>query len=464
MERHFGGTIFPQAVYFSSRGQIRVRSVKLLAILHPPSYHPLPQDMSNTLVARTLISPRSRTFPLVIPNQQVGQSWADLDRADPLKAHDGHYLEMSSKRSRIEDAVPVSRVEGQDTTPEPVSVEHDFAGGRPETAEEALAGGELELSAEDFRDGLAEQDTAGGLEHQVKIDQLQTFIARLSMTERLRVLGLPEVHAVRPPVKTPSIRSAVELSEENPRPGALPRGSFRSAAGGHSFNAASRKFSNLGPVEFHAPPVMTREEQVARETQEREIPPAAAQDKTEAASARFAQAISHADVTSFAQLSSDAQPRPTSNTLVTCSSQPVPNAMHYAPFPGNDDRGACPNFSHDVFTFGDLSAEISRLQDEIALCRQRIASYPIEIQGMRAAIGRHERFRSELAAGFEAEKKNANVDWRRALECLGRRRDVSLVEYNRRHRELHRAIKELEESVLSCSSREATATARVSLL
>ncbi|CAN0454077.1 unnamed protein product, partial [Ascophyllum nodosum] len=56
---------------------------------------------------------------------------------------------------------------------------------------------------------------------------------------------------------------------------------------------------------------MTREEQVARETQVREIPPAAAQDKTEAASA---------------------------------------------------------------------SAEISRLQDEVALCRQRIASYPSEIQ------------------------------------------------------------------------------------
>ena len=76
---------FLQAVFFSSRGQIRVRSVTLLAILHPPSYHPLPQDMSVTLVAHTLISSRSRTFPLVIPNQQVGQSWADLDRADLLR-------------------------------------------------------------------------------------------------------------------------------------------------------------------------------------------------------------------------------------------------------------------------------------------------------------------------------------------------------------------------------------------
>ena len=107
---------------------------------------------------------------------------------------------------------------------------------------------------------------------------------------------------------------------------------------------------------------MTRKEQVARETQQGEIPPAAAQDKTETASARFTQAISQADVTDFAQLSSDAQPRPTSKTLVTRSSRPVPNAMHYAPFPGNDDQDACPNFSHDVFTFGDLSSEISGLK------------------------------------------------------------------------------------------------------
>ena len=64
-------------------------------------------------------------------------------------------------------------------------------------------------------------------------------------------------------------------------------------------------------------------------------------------------------------------------------------------------------------------------------------------------MGRHERFHSELAAGFEAEKKKANLDWRRALECLDRRRDVSLVKYDRRHRELHRAIKELKESVFS---------------
>ena len=154
-------------------------------------------------------------------------------------------------------------------------------------------------SLRNLRKGLDKQDMAGGLEHQVKIDQFQTFISRLSMTERFRVLGLPEVHAGRPPMKTPSTRSAVELSKENSGSGALPRGNSRSAAGGRSFNAASRKFTNLGPVGFYAPPVMTREEQVARETQVREIPPAAAQDKTEAAGARFAQAISHANVTNL---------------------------------------------------------------------------------------------------------------------------------------------------------------------
>ena len=196
-------------------------------------------------------SPNFPSLPHVPSGYSQSMSWADLVRADPVKAHDGYSLEMSSSiggRSRIEGAVPAKRVEGQDATPGPVSVEHDFAGGEPEP------------SAEDFRDGLAEQDTAGGLEHQMKIDQFQAFISRLPMSERFRVLGLPEVHTVRLPVKTPSIRSAVELSKKNPGSGALSRGNFRSAAGGRPCNAASRKLSNLSPVKFHAPPVMTREE------------------------------------------------------------------------------------------------------------------------------------------------------------------------------------------------------------
>ena len=114
-------------------------------------------------------------------------------------------------------------------------------------------------------------------------------------------------------------------------------------------------------MEFDAPPVITRKERAAREMQERAISPAAAQDKTAAASARLAQAFPRVHVTNFAQLSSDAQPRPTQETLVTRSSQPVSNAMYYAPFPEKDNRNACLNFSHDVFTSGDLSTVISRL-------------------------------------------------------------------------------------------------------
>ena len=209
------------------------------------------------------------------------------------------------ERSWIEDAVPAGGVEGQDVTPKSVSVEGDFAGEEPEP------------SVGDFRDGLAEQGAAGGHEYQVKIDQVQAFISGLSMAKTFRVLGLPEVNAVRHPAKTPTIRSAVELSLGNPGTGALPRGKSRSAVGESSFNVASRKFSSLGPVELHAPPVMTRDERVARKMQKNEISSVAAQRKTDAASTRLAKAISHADVTDFTQNSSDAQPRPASKTLVT---------------------------------------------------------------------------------------------------------------------------------------------------
>ena len=84
-------------------------------------------------------------------------------------------------RSRIDGAVSASKVEGKDTTPGPVSVEQDFAGEEPEAVEEDLAGGESGLSAEDRPDELAEHGTTRGLEHQVKIDQFQAFISRLSM-------------------------------------------------------------------------------------------------------------------------------------------------------------------------------------------------------------------------------------------------------------------------------------------
>ena len=69
---------------------------------------------------------------------------------------------MSSRiggRSPIEGSIPAGEIGGQDATPEPVSAMHYFTGGEPEP------------SAEGFRDGLAEQGTAGGLEHQVKFFQ-----------------------------------------------------------------------------------------------------------------------------------------------------------------------------------------------------------------------------------------------------------------------------------------------------
>ena len=136
------------------------------------------------------------------------------------------------------------------------------------------------------------------------------------------------------------------------------------------------------------------------------------------------------------------QARPASKTLVTRSSPPVPNARYYAPFPENDDLDTCPNLrvsaprypnSQDGFTSGDLSVEITRVQDEATFFRQRIASSPNTIQGMRAAMDRHEQFRSEIAAGFAAETDKNDLDWRRALEHLNRKRDVSFAEHDHRH-------------------------------
>ncbi|CAN0455587.1 unnamed protein product [Ascophyllum nodosum] len=176
----------------------------------------------------------------------------NLVRADPLKAQDGHPMERLQRiigRNRIEGAAPARKAEGLDTTLGPASAGLNFAGEEPEAVEEDFAGGESGPSAEDRPDGLAKRGSTRGLEHQVKIDQFQAFISRLPTAERLRVLGLPELHAVSPPAKTPSIRSAVELSKEDQVSDALPRGNFRSAEGDNSFHAATRNFSNLGRAE-----------------------------------------------------------------------------------------------------------------------------------------------------------------------------------------------------------------------
>ena len=261
----------------SSRQASRSRHAALTK-LSPPS-------------ARHNVSHLSRAppdFPSLcssLPHVPSSGYFPNLVRADPLRAQDGHSLERLQRingRNRIEGAALARKAEGLDTTPGPASVELDFAGEEPEAVEEDPAGGESGPSAEDRPDGLAKHCTTRGLEHQVKIDQFQAFISRLSMAERLRVLGLPELHAVSPPVKTPSIRSAVALSKEDQVSDALPKGNFRSAEGDNSFHAPPRNFSNLGRAEFHAPPVITRGGQAAREMQERAISPAVAQDETAA--------------------------------------------------------------------------------------------------------------------------------------------------------------------------------------
>ena len=89
-------------------------------------------------------------FSSSLPHVPSSGYFPDLVRADPLKAQDGHSLEMLQKikgRSRIEGAAPATKAEGQDTTPGPVSVEQDFAGEEPEAVEVDLAGGESGPSA-----------------------------------------------------------------------------------------------------------------------------------------------------------------------------------------------------------------------------------------------------------------------------------------------------------------------------
>ena len=108
--------------------------------------------------------------------------------------------------------------------------------------------------------------------------------------------------------------------------------------------------------------------------------------------------------------------------------------------------------------------EITRVQDETTFCRQRIVSSPNEIQGMRATMGHGKHLRSELAAGFATETDKVNLDERRAVEHLNRKRDVSFAEHDLRHGDLERAVKELKESVLSCRSRAVATKARVSQL
>ena len=201
-------------------------------------------------------------------------------------------------RSRIDGAVPARKVEGQDTTPGPVSVDQDFAGEEPEAVEEDLAGGESAPSAEDSPDGLAEQGTTRGLEHQVKIDQFQAFISRLSLEKsseswicknctlarrKLSHDDALKTKCCRTVQRGPSIRCTA-------RENLVPLGAKTPLSMLH------RPIFQMGSCGISCPP-LAREEQAAGEMQERAISPAAAQDKAAAASARFAQVFPHVHVT-----------------------------------------------------------------------------------------------------------------------------------------------------------------------
>ena len=71
-----GAFVFP---YLSRRGQVRVRFGKLLAILTPPSYHPLPPDVSH--LGRVFPSSPSLSLcciPRLLypPASKIGQIWS----------------------------------------------------------------------------------------------------------------------------------------------------------------------------------------------------------------------------------------------------------------------------------------------------------------------------------------------------------------------------------------------------
>ena len=78
-------------------------------------------------------------------------------------------------------------------------------------------------------------------------------------------------------------------------------------------------------------------------------------------------------------------------------------------------------------------------------------------------MGRHEQLPSWAATSDSApnlpralrrRRNSASLDWRRVLECLDRRQDVSLVEYGHSHGEMHRAITEREEASSAVSPEE----------
>ena len=119
-----------------------------------------------------------------------------------------------------------------------------------------FAGRELEPWVEDLRDKLAEHDTTCGLEHQVKIDQFQAFISRLSMAEASSP-GSASSHrkASREDALISKYCRAV-LRESRIRRTAQKKVSFRCGRMPFSCGTARiREFASLGRVKFHTPPL-----------------------------------------------------------------------------------------------------------------------------------------------------------------------------------------------------------------
>ena len=155
---------------------------------------------------------------------------------------------------------------------------------------------------------------------------------------------------------------------------------------------------------------------------------------------------------------------------MTRSSHPLLNTMHNAPFPENDGRVACSIFfsllPHNVFTSGGDSVREFPGQDEVTICQQRklparaISRECVSPWAVTSNYrhGPPQAIPLRTCRGLRGAEEKGQPGWRRAFECFDRRPDISLY-----HGELLRAIKELEEDVLSCRSGEAAATARVSL-
>ena len=150
---------------------------------------------------------------------------------------------------------------------------------------EDFAGGELGLSVEDLREGLAEQDTTCGLEHQVKVDEFQAFITILSMAEASSPGSVSSRRKASGEDALNSKCCRAVLRESRIRRTAQRK--FCSAASGCPFRDAPRDFANLQIWSCEIPSpltVKTHDEQVSGEMRERKISTAAAaaQDTTEA--------------------------------------------------------------------------------------------------------------------------------------------------------------------------------------